>query len=1129
MQRHNGPVLYSASDLVSFLGCEHSVTLALQNLDEPLPRAEDDASAQLVKRKGMEHERAVLDALKAGGAQVVEVAEHGDPAHLAARTQDAMHSGAEVVYQGTLVTAPFTGRTDFLRRVPRPSRLGDWSYEVVDTKLARSPKATFTVQLALYSDLLADAQGVAPETMHLVLGDGLEATLRVAEYAQYVAQVRERFLAFVAERPPTYPERCAACSTCPWRDLCDARWKDEDHLNQVAGITRSQIGRLQAAGVTTLAGLASLAPGAPVAKVVPDTLAKLRAQAALQVQRRVTGQPHKELLPIDGRRGFHRMPAPDRGDLFFDMEGDPLEEGGLEYLFGLRYVDPEGPQFKHFWAHDRDGERRAFEAFIDFVVERTRQYPGLHVYHYSAYEPTALKRLMTLHGTREAPLDDLLRREKFVDLYKVVRESMRTSEPGLSIKDLEVFYMAAREGDIRDAGGSIVHYEAWKQTRDPAELERIRAYNEDDCRSTQLLRDWLLGLRPAGLPWFTGTRADNEQKEDMRSDRIREIEERLAAYRARLLDGVPEDEARRGPDDHLRLLLVDLLDFHRRAAKPEWWALYERRDKTDDELVEDVECLGGLVRTSTPPAKDKRSTLHEYAFPEQETKLRAGKACTRCDTGNDLGAIHALDEARRRVTLRIGPSREAPDRLSIGPGGPIGTDVLREAVWRVADAVLDGDAQRFAAARAFLRRDPPSLRGWSASAPIVPGRDELAIEALRAVEALDDSYLFIQGPPGSGKTTIGSRLIVDLMRAGKRIGVTSNSHKVIHNLLDAVEERAKESGFAFNGIKKASGEDESEYESAHIRSVEKNGDVAASTAQLVAGTAWLFADPAFEARLDYLFVDEAGQVSLANLMAVATAARNLVLLGDHMQLGQPIQGVHPGRSGESALDFLLDGRATVTSDRGIFLPTSYRMHEDVCRFISDAVYESRLDPDPANQRRRLVLDASAHPTLRPTGIRFHPVVHEECKQRSPEEAGALREIVASLLRQRRIDKDGSEHAIALEDILVVAPYNAQVNLLREALPAGMRVGTIDRFQGQQAPVVLVSMTTSSGADLPRNIEFLYDKNRLNVAVSRAQCLAVVVASPALLHIHCSSPAQMALVNTLCWLRAYAEALPPYPA
>lgn len=1127
MQIRNGSTLYSATDLVGFLECEHLITLGLIDLVTPLDRAQDDESAVLIQDKGYAHEAAFLAALKASGKRVAEIGDDGSPAELARATRAAMEEGHDIVFQATFLSGDLYGRADFLRRVERPSALGCYSYEVLDTKLARSPKAKFVVQLAFYTDLLADAQGVTPRAMHLILGDGSERSFRVADYARYLRRARDRLLAFVARNPnPTYPARCAHCVFCAWRDICDARWTADDHLNQVAGITRKQIDRLQASGTRTLAALAALATDARIAKLQPDTIEKLRSQAALQLSRRLTGTPRVELLELDPAHagGFYRMPAPDPGDVFFDMEGDPFESQGLEYLFGLRFVEDGEPRFSAIWAHDRAAERRAFETLMDFLVDRRTRYPGMHVYHYAHYEPAALKRLMSLHGTREAQVDDLLRGEKFVDLYKVVRGAIRTTEPGLSIKDLEIFYMPPREGDVTTAGGSIVHYERWRVTRDAAELEKIRAYNEDDCRSTHLLRDWLLAQRPAGLPWFAARATNADAKaEAARSDKARQIEAGLARHREALVGRLADDQATWSDDDRVRALVFDLLDFHRRAAKPAWWAMFARRDMTDDELIDDVECLGALTPVAgKPPVPLKQSLMHTFDYPEQQTKLRVGKHCHRTDTTNRFGEIVELDDDARRIGIKVSAREVVPAKLSIGPPGPIGVDPLRDAVWRFADSIEANDG-RFAALRALLRKDVPVFRGRAPGAPVLAGVRELRAEALDAVLALDDSYLFVQGPPGTGKTTIGSQLIVALLQAGKRVGVASNSHKVIHNLLKAVERCADEQGFVFVGAKKArKDEPETLFDGTFIGNVYENADVAASSAALIAGTAWLFADPALDARIDYLFVDEAGQVALANLVAMGIAARNIVLLGDQMQLGQPIQGVHPGRSGESTLEYLLDGRATVGDDRGIFLRTTFRMHDDVCRFISEAVYDGRLTSDLANARQRLVLDASAHAALAPTGIRFVPVRHDGCRQSSKAEAVVVKALFESLLLQQRVDKAGEQRRLAIDDILVVAPYNAQVNLLKSMLPGGARVGTIDKFQGQEADAVVVSMTSSNGDCLPRNIEFLYDKNRLNVAVSRARCLAVVVASPDLFDIRCSTPEQMELVNTLCWLREYAE-------
>jgi uncharacterized protein len=301
-----------------------------------------------------------------------------------------------------------------------------------------------------------------------------------------------------------------------------------------------------------------------------------------------------------------------------------------------------------------------------------------------------------------------------------------------------------------------------------------------------------------------------------------------------------------------------------------------------------------------------------------------------------------------------------------------------------------------------------------------------------------------------------------------------------------------------------------------------DNDQVTTSHQLVAGTAWLFARPANDVAFDYLFVDEAGQVGLANLVAMGTAAKNIVLVGDQMQLSQPIQGSHPRDSGSSALEFLLEGHATVPPERGIFLSETRRMHPSVCGFISAAVYEGRLRSAPGTEHQRILADPSRDPdAIALAGLRFVEVESFACTQRSEPEAERLARTYRALLGEAWRDQKGQEKVIGTNDILVVSPYNMQVELLKRSLPLGARVGTVDKFQGQEAAVVLISMATSSGDDMPRNLEFLYSRNRMNVAVSRAQGLAVIFASPRLLETPCHSVAQMTLVNGLCWAHAYA--------
>jgi hypothetical protein len=861
--------------------------------------------------------------------------------------------------------------------------------------------------------------------------------------------------------------------------------------------------------------LGGLEEHASVPKIAPDTLANIRHQARLQLHARDTGKRAVERLDANGEmRGFARLPAPSPGDLFFDMEGDPYEQDGLEYLFGVYFFEEEEPKFRAFWAHSRAEEKTAFEGFMDFATARLKKYPEAHIYHYAQYELTALRRLMSMHGTRESDLDNLLRRRRLLDLYKVVREGIRVSEPSYSIKNIEHFYLEKRSGDVTNAGASIVYYERWKASADPQLLNDIEAYNFDDVRSTYELRQWLLSLRPVELELAGDSTI--EEADRPQTGELTEAELRLIPYRERLVGALSTDTAAWSEDERLQELTYFLLDFHRRADKPALWAMYARMEMMEGELLEDAECLASLRRVGAPE-KDKKSLVWTYEYPEQETKLRTGSQVVLASTREGLGTLR-LDPETRRAYLRRGVHREAlPDRINLGPAGPIGAKEITDALFRFADSLIDG-SHKYRANESLLRREPPRLRDHVTGASILSSSDAGVAGIADAVARLEDSYLFIQGPPGAGKTYTGSHAIVELMRRGFRVGVTSNSHKAIINLLREVEKVAADQSFEFRGAKKGSREDEeSHVRGQWIEDVFKNDDIDTDHYHLIAGTAWLFADRRFDQGLDFLFVDEAGQVCLANLIAMGTSARNIVLMGDQMQLGQPIQGVHPGESGLSSLEYLLEGAATIPPDRGIFLGTTWRMHPDVCQFISEAVYDGRLCPEPHNAQRVLVLNERAHPQLRPSGIRFIAAIHEGCTQESREEAEMVRGLIENLLTQSYRDKEGAEHALGLENILVVAPYNVQVNLLRRVLPDGARVGTVDKFQGQEAEVVIVSMTTSSGDDLPRHIDFLFSKNRLNVAISRARSLAIVIANPDLLSIRCRSPEDMALVNTLCWV------------
>ena len=1118
MQRRDGAIILSATDLMRFAGCAHAVTLDLRQLEgERLQAVEDSGSAKLIQAKGHAHEASFLQSLKDAGKAVASIEREKLPHEEAfdkavADTRRALAEGPDYIYQAALTGGRWSGYADFLERVGRPSRLGAHSYEIIDTKLKRSPDPKYVLQLALYSDLLAEAQGVGPDHIHIVLGDRRRVTLRLADYLSYARRLRRRLESFIDTRPRTSPEPVPACDLCRWREHCGAVWDRADALCLVPGIRRSQRQKLEAAGVASIAALAANASKVP--RLAQETLTRLRVQARLRAARRAGGPPAFELRPFEPGRGLLRLPEPAAGDLFFDMEGDPLVEGGLEYLFGVYSAQGGAGQFRAFWAHDRDQEREATGRILAFLREHLAAHPDARIYHYNHYEPTALKRLASGHGVGEATLDQLLREQRFVDLYRIVQQGIVTSEPGISLKDLEALYRYERPKEVATAGDSIVAYEAWRESGDNAILEQIRAYNEADCGSTKALRDWLVAtVRPARLPWWTPAAvAGDAAVRDART--IRDEEERaqlrkqLGAAAGRLT-GEPAE------------LLFELAWYHQREDKPQWWAMFDRAERDTEELIDDADSLGGLEAVGDAWPVD-RSMARTYRFPEQETKLRED-ANVKMKEGLKSVGIVRLDPAVREVDVKLGPSAGAPpERLDLIPGGPIGSEVLREAVRRVAADAFRGGG-RYPALEGLLAGKLPHLAGTAEGAPLIDETADVVAETVAAVQRLESSYLPIQGPPGTGKTYVASQAIVALLRGGRRVAITSNSHKAIGNLLRAVVARAREQSFALEAMQKLSnGEDAAD---PAIPTTTNNGDGRLAAFSLVAGTAWLFARPEHDRRFDHLFIDEAGQVALANVVAAGAAARNLVLVGDPMQLAQPVQGRHPGQSAASGLAYILGDSATVPPERGIFLPVSRRLHPSICRYISDLVYDGRLTSDDGAARQSLILDRSRPPSaqlsLAPAGLRFVPVDHDGDSQSSEAEGKALARVYKSLIGQGFRDRDGNERRLAEADILVVTPYNAQVNLLTGLLPAGARVGTVDKFQGQEAAVCLVSMATSSGEELPRDIEFLFSVNRLNVAVSRAQALAVVFASPRLLDVPCRTIQEMRLVNALCAVADYA--------
>ena len=1081
----------SPTDLATHLECHHATTLAAAAArGDGAAAAPGGDYARLIARKGREHERSYLEKLGADGREVVLIdVDSGGLEDAATLTELAMRESAEVIYQGAFADGGWRGRADFLERVERPTGLGGWGYEAVDTKLSRAQALPHHVlQLSVYSQAIERIQGRAPEWMHLELGSGRRDTIRVAGVAAYVRRAEAALRRAVDDPVASEPYPCPHCAICGFERQCTARWRAEDHLSAVAGIGRGQVERLGAAGIRTLEALGRMTDDVAVGGIRRPTLDGLRHQARLQVRSRDSGTLAWERRAVEAGRGLERLPAPSEGDVFLDLEGDPFwtPERELTFLFGLVARDDGEWRYEAFWGHDAAGERDALAALIDTLTARLAADPGMHVYHYSPAEPSALPRMAAVHGVREDEVDDLLRGEVFVDLYTVVRQGFVVGDRSYGLKTTERLAGFTRSADLGSGTEAVLAYERWREGGDAAELDAIAAYNEEDCRATLALRDWLVERRPAGMDWWVPSEVAPPKPE---------ASARLAArreLRAELVDG-------REPGSP-RWLAGELLEYHRREARPQWWRWFHLQAMDAEALIEDGEAIGGLEPTEAPPVPVKRSLLYELRFPPQEHKLGPGKGADDAATGQGV-SVTALDSVAGRLTISRGVGRAGePLPTALIPGRPISTATQEDALARLGASVRDGTG-RYPALEGILARSRPRVRGVPDGARLQTLEVE---EQLRLARDLDRSHLVVQGPPGTGKTWLGGRIVADLVAQGHRVGLMAVSHKAINNLLGEVLAAADERGVDLRVARKVSDADDSHFPGdARVDNLSGHDDCRGGDHQVVAGTAWLFAREAWDGALDHLVVDEAGQLSLADALAGGTATRNLILLGDPLQLPQVSQAIHPPGTSASVLEHLLGDQATVPEDRGIFLGVTRRLHPEVCRFVSDEIYEGRLVPHP---------DCSRRTTGAGVGIRFLPVVHSGRSSRSPEEAAV---VAAEVERLRTLGTGPGE-------IMVVAPYNAQVRELQQILPEGVRVGTVDRFQGQEAPVVLFSMATSSGEDLPRDVSFLFSRNRLNVAVSRAQCLAYLVCSPALLESRATNVDEMRLISTLCALVEEAE-------
>ncbi|WP_402374638.1 TM0106 family RecB-like putative nuclease [Isoptericola rhizosphaerae] len=838
-----------------------------------------------------------------------------------------------------------------------------------------------------------------------------------------------------------------------------------------------------------------------------------------------------------------------------DGAGAPAASG-IDYLFGwvTRDLDAEGrPAFHALWADSLADESRALVAFVDEMAERRRRWPDLHIYHYAAYERTHLLSIAARHGVYEEEVDELLRAGVLVDLYATVRAGLRISHRSRSIKKLEPLYMrdeAARSG-VTDAAASVVEYaeycelvEAGASDEAAARRAEILDYNRYDCLSTLRLLDWLRWAHDEVVgPVEVPVAAPLAVPEEITVDEARAARDRLEAdVRAAVEHAHPHD-----PRDVAAVRALSLLGasvgYHRREGKPFWHAHFARLELPPDEWpgrrsASVVESCRVLRDWEVEPGRRTPSRVLELGCPAVEgSELRVGvgafllyeapgpaavgeigpRAVRGCHGRVEITAVRRVSDdggerdvftVREAVGRDHEPHAEAPSAISVN--GFVQAKPQESATAEAASAALEawraGESEGAPMAERLppgpmtdlLQRHPSRVTGGlPVPALAEDGEPDVVAAVEEAVRRLDRSYLAVQGPPGTGKTYLASHVIAALVRSGWRIGVVAQSHAVVGNLLHGVlaagvpaEQVAKKS---------SSGDpDDVPWQPMSPEPLERFSASAGEAGDgcVVGGTAWDFAHERWpDSGLDLLVIDEAGQFAIANTVAVARAASRLLLLGDPQQLPQVTQGNHPDPAvGGSALGWLADGHETLPDGLGYFLPASRRMHPDLCAGVSDLAYDGRLHAHATARGRSL--DALA------PGVHEVLVPHEGRAVASHEEADAVvRQVRAVVGREWVGAANGAARRLTPTDVIVVAAYNAQVWVVRRALEAAgledVPVGTVDKFQGQEAPVAILSMAASSPEEVPRGMAFLLSRNRVNVAVSRGQWCAIVVRSPRL--------------------------------
>ena len=1094
----------TAYSVLDFSQCQYKTWLDYIEKPKRYPK-NIDPWLEIIRKIGIEHEKSYLEDLKKTNS-VYEIEDSLDFSEKEKETDEAIIKGIDIIYQPFLKYKNYTGSPDFLVKNQN-------IYEPWDVKSAFKLKPENILQICHYSYILNKKFDLMPEYGKIILRDRSVEEIEINKFYDYFCSINERIKSFISrQKKEPYPSKCNLCNICEYKIYCENIWKKDDHLNQVANISKKQINILEKNNISTLNQLSITSKNSDIKGINKNSLELLIDQSKLQREYLKNKKLDYQII-FDRKKnfsdpskviGFELLPKSDSNDLFFDIEGYPMyfdssyNSSGLEYLFGVFYKSFDKYVFKKYIATNYAEEKKAFEELVDFFYSHLKKYKNSHIYHYNSYEETALKKLSQKYETKIAEVDFILRERKLIDLYKVVKDSVILSTENYRLKTIEKFYKLDREEDIASGQDSLVAFEKYLESGHDEILEEIIKYNEQDCRSLIYLQEWLIKIKPKDIEISKTTNVQELSESAIKQkEQENEVEEKITQ-----LSETNED---------IKSILRQLNFYNRKEQRSDWWNHFSNIEKDTEDLIEDSNCIGGLRKVSEIETGSNK--IINLVYPDQITKMKTGDSVLDQDGINRI-LITKIDYSKNEISIRLRKDKSIPSSLT--PSTPLNTRTIDNAV---SEFIKNYDYENsYPAIKDFLCRNNSRYKNQV----II---EDSSIESVsKKIKNLNNSYLVIQGPPGTGKTYTTSRVIVDLIKNKFRIAIVCHSHKAILNLVQAIDEYASSIGFEFNGAyNPGSRKLENEFFNIEITNTSK---IDSKNYDLIAGTAWALSNSKHRENsekfknFDYIFFDEAGQISISKLIASSMSSKNIVMIGDHMQLPQPSTGNIDGESSLSPIEYILKEQNTISDDKGIFLSKTYRMHENICNFISNSFYEKRLMSDSSTHNQSIISDEKEIPN----GIYLINPNHSGFSVQNDIEVEYVKNIYQKLIHKKWRDRNNEITKISSKDILVISPFNAQVNLIKQSLGEDAKVGTIDNFQGQEAPIVIISYVSSNPENIPRGSDFFFDFRRLNVSLSRAKSLAIIIFNKELLEYHCNTVEDMERLNFFCRITGFENKL-----